>query len=348
MLNMSGLLLFIFILTILLTYLVRHYALINNMMDIPNQRSSHRVSTPRGGGIAIVLSFFVGIFLALLLGYIELNIVVALFGAGLLVAGIGFLDDKSHVSQKLRLFIHFISAGWALYWLQFTPHIQIYEYLFELEWVILIVSIVFLVWLLNLYNFMDGIDGLASSETIFVTVVGATFSWLVQSNNHFILFLLLAAAASGFLVWNWPPAKIFMGDAGSGFLGLSIGILCYSASITSGITIWVWLIILGVFLVDASFTLLRRMFRGDRWYEAHCSHAYQFAARKWGHLLVSSLVSVINIIWLLPLAYIALNNPKWGVILTLIAYIPLILAAGLIGAGKLEYENKTSQAYDKI
>jgi UDP-N-acetylmuramyl pentapeptide phosphotransferase/UDP-N-acetylglucosamine-1-phosphate transferase len=144
-------------------------------------------------------------------------------------------------------------------------------------------------------------------------------------------------AVLGFLYWNFPPAKIFMGDAGSGFLGFVLGVLSLAAAWQNADLLWVWLILLGVFIVDATFTLVRRLVRGDKVYEAHRSHAYQFASRKvGGHLPVTLSVLAINLLWLTPIAIgvgvLGLN----GLLALVIAYAPLIALAVKYKAGELE------------
>ena len=133
---------------------------------------------------------------------------------------------------------------------------------------------------------------------------------------------------AGFLVWNWPPAKIFMGDVGSGYVGFTISVFIVYSYITDLINIWVWLILLGVFIVDASITLVTRMITGQKWYAAHRSHAYQHLAQKWrSHKKVTLSVLAINIIWLLPIAWLAMMVPDSGDIFTALAYLPLVIIA---------------------
>jgi Fuc2NAc and GlcNAc transferase len=183
----------------------------------------------------------------------------------------------------------------VLYCLGGIPEFQFLDFSLDAGWFGIGVVAFVLVWLLNLFNFMDGIDGIAASEAIFVSSAGAFFSWLMGSDNISIILLILAASTTGFLALNWPPAKIFMGDVGSNFLGLIIGVIAY-ASILEGASVWIWLILLAVFLVDSGVTLLRRILNGEKWHEAHCSHAYQHAAKKWGHKKVTISVILINIL----------------------------------------------------
>jgi Fuc2NAc and GlcNAc transferase len=152
-----------------------------------------------------------------------------------------------------------------------------------------------------------------------------------------IAFLALAAAGLGFLAWNWPPAKIFMGDVGSGFLGFALASLGLFASQRSGVPLAVWMILNGIFLVDATVTLLRRMLRGERWLEPHRLHAYQHLSRRWkSHLRVTVSVVAINIIWLLPWAWFAATHPNAGIQSVLAAIGPIFLLAFIGRAGAKE------------
>ena len=170
-------------------------------------------------------------------------------------------------------------------------------------WSAQVFAALLIVWLLNLYNFMDGIDGIAGIEAVTVGAGCAVVAFVVGYPAGAIACLLLAAASAGFLAWNFPPARIFMGDAGSGFLGVVFGVLAVDASRQTPELLWSWLILLGAFIVDATVTLLRRLIRGERVYEAHRSHAYQHAARAIGkHRPVTLAIGAINVLWLLPLA----------------------------------------------
>ncbi|EPL04245.1 glycosyltransferase family 4 protein [Pseudomonas sp. CF161] len=323
-----------------LTWVLRRYALARSLMDIPNGRSSHTVPTPRGGGVAIVLSFLLTLpFLAFAVE-VPLPVVWALTGAGGLIAVVGFLDDHGHIAARWRLLAHFLAAGWALLWLGGLPAIKLFGADISLGWLGHALAAFYLVWLLNLYNFMDGIDGIASVEAI-CTCLGACLIYWLTGNEHLIWSpLLLAMAVLGFLYWNFPPARIFMGDAGSGFLGIILGVLSLQAAWSSPQFLWVWLILLGVFIVDATFTLIRRLVRGDKVYEAHRSHGYQFASRQFGrHLPVTLAVVFINLFWLLPIALGVGLFGLDGIIGVALAYLPLIFLALRFHAGELEQKS---------
>lgn len=334
--------LFIAVLAVLswgLTGLLRRYALARSLMDVPNARSSHSLPTPRGGGVAIVVAFLLGLNIAFFaeLG-IPANLFYALLGAGAGIALLGFLDDHGHIAARWRLLGHFAAAIWALFWLNGLPSINAFGFSLDLGWLGHVLAAVYLVWLLNLYNFMDGIDGIASVEAICVCLGGALLGIAGSSQPmEFFAPLLLAAAVMGFLFWNFPSARIFMGDAGSGFLGITLGVLSLQAAWVAPQFLWSWLILLGVFIVDATFTLLRRLLRGDKVYEAHRSHAYQYASRRFGrHLPVTLAVLGLNLFWLLPIAlWVGLGGLD-GLVGLVIAYAPLLGLAVKYKAGELE------------
>lgn len=323
-------------LSLMLTAGLRKYAVSKSLMDIPNGRSSHSVPTPRGGGVSIVVTFLLALVFLAAEQQMAMSSVLAFAGAGGLIAIIGFMDDHGHIAARWRLLGHFAAAAWALFWIGGLAPLAILGTTLDLGLIGNILAAFYLVWMLNLYNFMDGIDGIASVEAV-CTCLGACSIYMMCGFNELIVLpLLLAAAVAGFLFWNFPPAKIFMGDAGSGFLGVVLGLLSLQAAWVSPQLFWVWLILLGVFIVDATYTLIRRMVRGDKVYEAHRSHAYQFASRRFGHLRVTWAVGVINVLWLLPIAmWVALTgNEGWLGIC--VAYAPLVVLAVRFKAGELE------------
>ncbi|VFR64460.1 Undecaprenyl-phosphate N-acetylglucosaminyl 1-phosphate transferase [plant metagenome] len=321
----------------LLTSVLRRYALARNVLDVPNARSSHQQPTPRGGGMAFVASYLASVGVLWSIGGVDGRLAAALMGGGASIALIGFLDDHGHIQARWRLLGHFVAAAWILACLGGAPLLVLNDSAVSLGVMGWVLGAFFLVWLLNLYNFMDGIDGLASVEAICVAVGGTMLYLLAGLPEEATASLLLGAAVAGFLVWNFPPARIFMGDGGSGFLGIVLGALCLHAGWDDPSLLWGWIILLGVFVVDATVTLLRRLLRGERVYEAHRTHAYQYASRRWkNHKIVTLSTLVINIFWLLPwAASVALGwLPGWlGV---LVAYAPLVAMALSLGAGKPE------------
>ncbi|ARU26802.1 glycosyltransferase family 4 protein [Cellvibrio sp. PSBB006] len=319
-----------------LTGLLRKYALARSLVDIPNARSSHSVPTPRGGGVAIVLSFLFGIVALWAFDILESDMFFGLVGAGMIVAVTGFIDDHGHVAARWRLVAHFSAASWGLYWLGGFPVIEVFGADLELGWFGHILAAIYLVWLLNLYNFMDGIDGIAGIEASTVCFGGMVLFLL--TNNRTLVdqlpILSLLAATIGFLIWNFPPAKIFMGDAGSGFVGMLLGLFSIMAAHIDQDLFWGWIILLGAFIVDATVTLIRRIFKGKSFYEAHRSHAYQYLSRKLGaHKPVSILFGAINLLILLPIAAMVAVGFIDGVLGVIFTFLPLALVAIWLKAG---------------
>lgn len=321
-----------------LTGVVRRYALASRMIDIPGERSSHTAPTPRGGGLAVVLSFALGgtAFVASQGGLWQPTLPVV--GAGSLVALIGFIDDHRDLSVRLRLLAHFFAASVGLWLLGGVPVYLVPADNWILTALLSVLCVIGLVWLLNLYNFMDGIDALASVQAICAGTGGGILA--LVSGQQFsaptvFLPLLLAASVAGFLPWNLPTARIFMGDVCSGFLGIVIGLLALLAGHAEASLVYAWAILLAIFVTDATLTLVRRALRGESLHLAHRSHAYQHAARQLGgHGPVSIAVIGIFTLWLFPLALLAVLGVLPGWLALAIAYLPLTALALLLGAGK--------------
>jgi Fuc2NAc and GlcNAc transferase len=307
-------------------------------MDLPNHRSSHTVPTPRAGGLAIVLAMALVEIVYLLRGLVELAFAVC-FVAQLVVAMIGLLDDRSPLPPAVRLIVHLGAAFAVLFGLGGLPAFAIGDRLIELGWWGYGFGALSLVWVLNLFNFMDGIDGIAASEAAFVAGAGGALFWAAGGSDLLTAAcMVFAAACLGFLVWNWPPARIFMGDVGSGFLGISIGTLAVAATREHAQALWVWLILGGAFVTDATMTFLRRAMRRERLAVAHRTHAYQWLARRWGsHQRVTLFVLGINVLWLLPWAWFANHNPQLAVWSAGAALVPLALGALVAGSGRPEH-----------
>lgn len=322
----------VFIATILLTRRIRTHAHDRGLVDNPNERSSHLEPTPRGGGLAFVVTISAGIMLGWLADWWDGAMAAALLVSGLPVATIGWIDDHGHVPAWFRLIIHILAAAIAT---TIIGPIAGGELPYWLCW---LASVLCVVWLINLVNFMDGIDGLAGSEACFVTLGWALcvgVSGEIQSAAW--VAPLICLAVGGFLTLNWPPAKIFMGDVGSGFLGLLLGALVLLSYQISWRAACAAVILLAVFAADATVTLLRRALRGEAVWTAHRSHAYQHQARKHGsHRTVTISVLIINALFLLPVATavsIGWLDPLLGIAA---AYIPMTALAIIAGAGTPE------------
>jgi Fuc2NAc and GlcNAc transferase len=277
-----------------LSLLVLRYAVARSLLDLPNERSLHRQPTPRGGGLAIVLVVLGGVLLLTIFGRLPIATGVALLGGGVLVASVGWMDDRHGVRAPIRFFCHATAAIWALVWLSGMPRILVGDDAAVLGWFGAVLAFLGILWTVNFYNFMDGIDGLAAAEA---ASVGALATILLAPRDPALaaVAVIVAGAATGFLPVNWSPARIFMGDVGSGFLGYSFAVLALASENSGSMPALLWLLLIGVFFLDATLTLFRRIFRGERWYAAHRSHAYQRSVQAgWSHRRVAAAVLLLN------------------------------------------------------
>ena len=260
--------LLLFVMAVLGTAALRRYAMWRQLFDLPGERRSHSVATPRGGGMAIVAAVLLGCLLIALLRPAAAMPMLG-FAAGLIVvAGIGWWDDHKPLPSWLRLLVHLLASAWL--------GLQAFVYGGSLMDALLIAlaSVV----LINVWNFMDGINGLAASQA---ALAAAGFA-LVLPGSYALLGWGLVAACLGFLPFNFPRARIFMGDGGSGALGYLLASLFGMVLISTPTPWWLGWLPLTAFLVDAGFTLLRRLLAGERWWQPHATHVYQHAARKLG------------------------------------------------------------------
>lgn len=278
------------IISVILTYLVRQLALKKNIIDNPNERSSHTIPTPRGGGLAIVIVWFLSLGYLFWKGQIEQNLFFALL-SGLILAIVSLLDDIMDLKPAIRMLAQAASAFGALWFLggiQLLPDFH-NSYIF---WLINAAAFIGIIWFINLYNFLDGIDGYASQEAILV----AAGIFLLTGNS---LLGLLIAAVAGFLVWNRPKAKIFMGDVGSTQLGFVLVVLGIYFHNTAQVNISLWLILTSLFWFDATLTLYRRWRNSEQLSKAHKKHAYQRLTQVgWSHLKVDLWAMGLNLLFI--------------------------------------------------
>lgn len=307
------------VLSWLLTGAIRRYAVARSILDVPNHRSSHAVPTPRGGGVAIVAVVLAGATAAWVVGLLADDVAAALVGGGALVALVGWIDDRSGLPAGVRAIVHFVAAGWVVFCLRGLPALDLGVTRVPLGFAGAMLGLLGVAWMINLYNFMDGIDGIAAAEGVAVGLIGGAMLAASHETGMALAAFLTAAACAGFLWWNWHPARIFMGDVGSGFLGIVFATLAIASENRGSAPLLLWIVALGVFVFDATVTLLRRIRRGERWHEAHRSHAYQRAVQAGRpHHVVTGGVLVINA---------ALAGGAWLAYLRR-GLVPLVVLAG--------------------
>ncbi len=327
-----------FVVSVCGTWILRRWATQRGLIDVPNARSSHSMPTPRGGGAAILMAFVLAVFVLFLRGWMQGQILIALMAGGGAVALVGFFDDLKDISAAVRFSVHLGAGALAVALIGGLSEPILASWGLHGNWLGNFLTVTIIVSVINVFNFMDGIDGLAGIEAIFVASSGAILNAFAGGEFGITAAMLsLAAASAGFLIWNWPPASIFLGDIGSGFLGVTLSILALSASNSTGIPLEVWGILAGVFLVDTTVTLVRRMARGDPWLQPHRLHGYQHLARRLkSHSRVTLIVTVINFFWLLPWAWFAVLSPGLAKVALAASLAPLFACALRIGAGRPE------------
>lgn len=297
------------------------------LLQAPNARSSHTVPTPTGGGIAIVAASVPVAALAPASGAAYLA-----WGLGLGLALVGLWDDRAGLGAAVRFAAHVLAALILVAGLGLVDPGSPLRIVTGLAMALAIAA-----WV-NGYNFMDGIDALAGVEAAFIALaaLGLT-AWAypgAAASTQGWWLTGLAGAAVGFLVLNRPPAKLFMGDTGSYFLGFMLAALALISVAQGLLPGWTWLILGALFVADTSMTLAVRMATGQPWMRAHRSHAYQKLARRWGsHGRVVGAALAVNVAWLLPLAAASVAWPAFGGLCAAAALAPLGLAALALGAG---------------
>ncbi len=304
---------FLFLLSVTFTYFIKNYAIKKSLVDIPNDRSSHSVATPHGGGIAIAITWFIGISYLYYMDDINSSLYLALM-VGIIISVVSYFDDLYELSAKLRLLIQALVAFFGLYFLGGFESFTFGLFSIENQFFTNIFAFFMIIWFINLYNFLDGIDGYAGSEAAFLGLAG----FLLFGGAH---FLVLVVAVLGFLVWNWHKAKIFMGDVGSTLLGYNIAIFTIYYTNQEALNMWIWIILFGLFWFDATLTLIRRYRNNEKLSQAHKKHAYQrLTQAEWAHDRVVIYSILVNIL-LFTLVYFLTNLFVALILLLIILYV---------------------------
>ena len=292
------------------------------ILDTPNARSSHLLPTPHGGGAPMLLAFCLGLMLTSVwmgpwpVTYLQLA------GIALVLMLLGIADDVWSLSVRLRFAIYGISCLAAVLLLVTLPVTGNAS----LDALLLVAAAVAILWLVNLYNFMDGIDGIAAIQCLLACAAAAFLASRGGGRDYALFCLLLAASQLGFLLWNWPPARLFMGDAGSIPTGFLLAGLALTGASQGGPGLACWSILLAVFITDTSWTLLWRIISRQAFTRPHRLHAYQRLSRRWGsHLKVDMVLVAIFCGWLFPLAWMAEVHSSHPLLLVILAYLPLLL-----------------------
>lgn len=272
-----------------LTYVIMRFAIRNKLTVIPNERSLHDIPTPQGGGIAITITWFAGITLLYLIGIIERDLFYALL-CGIILALVSLVDDLKELKPFIRLIAQFITASLAFWFLHGLKPLTVAGIEIPFNFVTYPFIIIGMVWFINLFNFMDGADGFASVEVIAVSSVLFVTSWNIVN-------ILLIVCVAGFLCWNWPKAKIFMGDVGSTQLGFVLVVLGIYFHNRSDFSILNWIMLTSTFWFDATLTLYRRWRDGEKLSQAHRKHAYQRLVQSgFSHGMINVCLILLNLV----------------------------------------------------
>ncbi|KAF1017485.1 MAG: Decaprenyl-phosphate N-acetylglucosaminephosphotransferase [Stenotrophomonas maltophilia] len=283
-----------------LTWQARRYALRRQLFDQPGERRSHTVPTPRGGGIAIVLTLLL-VATAAMLAWPAITgpLLVACLGL-VLVAGIGWWDDHRPLPAIHRLLVHVVAAALLAGVTRAGGG----------SWLHALLVLGFTTALINIWNFMDGINGIAASQAIIAALGFAPvlpWPWSLAA-------IALGLACVGFLPFNFPKARIFMGDVGSGALGYAVAAVATLTSLVTDIS-WLLLVPISAFLVDAGFTLFSRMLAGERWMEPHTQHVYQRAVQAGAsHAQVTGMYFVVGLFSITVFNVCTHLQPRWEVV----------------------------------
>lgn len=287
------------LISFLLTYFIKNYMIKKSFVASVNERSSHTVPTPHGGGIALAITWFIGLIYLYFIGEISPNLFYALlFGA--VISIVSFFDDIYELTPKLRLMIQALVAIGGLYFLGGFDTLTFGVFDIQNPIFTNIFAFFMIIWFINLYNFLDGINGYAGSQAVFLALAG----FVLFGGNH---FLVLAVAVLGFLYWNWNKAKIFMGDVGSTLLGYNIAIFTIYYTNQEATNFWIWIILFGVYWFDATLTLVRRKLNKEKLSQAHKKHAYQRLTQSgWSHYKVTNYSIGLNLV-LFSIVYFVSN-----------------------------------------
>ena len=299
---------------------VRRYSSQRQLLDIPNDRSSHSIPTPRGGGLAIVFVVISGFVLYLAFWNPESwRVFIGYLAGALLIAWVSWLDDRKPLASRWRFLVHCFAAILVLLTCGFWNKLSLTDSShLSIGWIGLPLTFLWIVGLTNAYNFMDGIDGIAGSQAALAGAGWAIIGLLRGEGDFVILGLLISASSLGFVIHNWSPARIFMGDVGSTFLGFTFAVIPVIAAQRDPKLALAGVLMVWPFVLDTLYTFFRRLRRKENVLAAHRSHLYQrMILTGASHRVVSLLYSGFALVGLaLALVYLRFGS--------YIAVVPII------------------------
>lgn len=306
-----------------------------HVLDHPGERSLHHQATPRSGGVAIVIAIVLGWGAAVGIGGLSWNEMLAWLSGGIvLLAIVGGIDDRLDLSPLMRLMVQMLAAFFLLAAGLIPEQLRLPGVGIALPcYLALPLTVLYVLWMTNLYNFMDGMDGFAGGMSVIGFLLLAWLGWQAGSADFVLAAVIVAAACGGFLIFNFPPARIFMGDAGAPVLGFLAAALSLWADRDGLLPLWASMLIFSPFIVDASVTLLRRLLAGKKVWLAHREHIYQRLVQTGWSQRSTLLWSYLLMLAVGTSAVMALNQDsavQWTVMVVwALIYIAIILWVGL-------------------
>jgi len=298
-----SILILVFLSSFLCTAIVRKIAIRKSIIDYPNERSSHTIPTPLPGGLAIVVVWYAYLIFGYNVGLVNAKLFFALL-PGILLVVIGFFDDLKGLSPYFRIVIHFIVAISAFFILGEINNIDLGVLVIHSNWLISILVVIGIVWWINIFNFLDGIDGYLGSEGLFIFL---SFFVLVSDFSS----VVMAVCILGFLIWNWPKAKIFCGDLGSTLIGYTVAVYAIYFQNTKSLSLLIPIMLCGLFWMDATVTLIRRIINREKLILPHKKNACQRLNQAgFSHKKILLMGWVINIL-LFILSFASFHNMKY-------------------------------------
>ncbi|MCC5940061.1 MAG: glycosyltransferase family 4 protein [Balneolaceae bacterium] len=312
------------------------YAKVKRITDYPTERSSHEVPTPRGGGVGFVMFTILGTLIySVITGIGNHADLLVLTVAALFVAILGWFDDKNDLSKRVRFSVQLFSAVIVLLAIQNFSSVYLPNgTVIHLGLIGLLPGLIWITGNTNIYNFMDGVDGIASVQALSASAGWIVFAFFWDQPSLLAFNVFLFCGVASFLLFNWSPAKIFMGDAGSLFLGFVFGAMPFLAaatvdSLSIGMAVWIGGLLLWPFLFDGAFTIFRRLYSRENIFQAHRSHLYQkMNIGGWKHHSISFIYLLFSLLSLLiALLFVYGSHTFQWILVVLLILFSLLFAA---------------------
>lgn len=325
---LAELVVFAFGLALIASYAYLRWAMVHGPLAVPNHRSLHQRPVPKGGGVGLALAAVACFAILAILGDLEWRTRNLFLFGGFAVTLAGVADDRLDIPPRFRLVAQLASIAWICLWLGEVPPLYFGATSIQLGLPGLVLLVAASTWFFNLYNFVDGTDGMAGSATAFIGGTMSVVMIVAKQYDLAAILAIVAAASLAFLCFNWPPARMFMGEAGTSFISYTfVAVILVSLS-RQAVSLWVWLIVFAFYFSDTTTTTMIRAFTVPHFYRGHRSHAYQNLARRWdSHLRILALVLAIDLLWVAPGVAIAIYYPDAAALATVVVYAPLVLFA---------------------